>query len=106
MQKSLDVLYLTRKLLSFNTINPPGQEHECAKYIGRLLEDGGFNTSYYEFAKGRTSLIARIENNGNKAPICFTGHIDTVPLVLLTGRKIPLVVDLMEIRFMEEVLPI
>lgn len=89
MQKDLDVLSLTRKLLSLNTINPPGQEHECAKYIGKLLEDGGFNTGYYEFAKGRPSLIARMEDNADNAPICFTGHIDTVPLGAVDWNKDP-----------------
>lgn len=89
MQKSLEVLCLTRKLLSFNTINPPGQEYDCAKYIGKLLEDGGFRTGYYEFAKGRTSLIARIGDNTDKAPICFTGHVDTVPLGAVEWEKDP-----------------
>ena len=89
MKKGLDVLSLTRKLLSFNTINPPGREHDCAKYLGNLLEDGRFKAGYYEFAEGRTSLIARIEGNGHKAPICFTGHIDTVPLGAANWKKDP-----------------
>lgn len=91
MQKGLDVLSLTRKLLSFNTINPPGQEHDCTKYIGKLLEDDGFKTSYYEFAKGRTSLIAQMGGNRDKAPICFTGHIDTVPLGAVDWKKDPFI---------------
>jgi succinyl-diaminopimelate desuccinylase len=91
MQKGLDVLSLTRKLLSFNTITPPGQEHDCTKYIGKLLEDDGFKTSYYEFAKGRTSLIAQMGGNGDKAPICFTGHIDTVPLGAVDWKKDPFI---------------
>ena len=89
MQKGLDVLSLTRKLLSFNTVNPPGQEHDCAKYIGKLLEDGGFRAGYYEFAKGRTSLIARTRDNADKPPICFTGHIDTVPLGAVEWKRDP-----------------
>jgi succinyl-diaminopimelate desuccinylase len=35
--------------------------------------------SYHEFAEARTSLIARIGRLDAK-PICFTGHIDIVPL--------------------------
>ena len=33
----------TRDLLAFNTINPPGQEEDCARHLGRLLEAAGFS---------------------------------------------------------------
>lgn len=79
MRASSDLIALTRKLISFNTINPPGQERECAHYIASLLEDGGFKVSLFEFENTRTSLVARSGNEG-ELPICFAGHIDTVPL--------------------------
>lgn len=75
-----DALSLTRKLLSFDTLNPPGLERECAGYIGKLLEPEGFKIRYHEYDEGRTNLIAAKEGGGDKAPICFTGHLDTVPL--------------------------
>jgi len=78
--RSPDPRALTRELLAFNTINPPGMERACARHLGRLLENAGFTTAYHEFADSRTSLIARIGGDGARAPICFTGHIDTVPL--------------------------
>jgi succinyl-diaminopimelate desuccinylase len=77
MGASSDLIALTRKLISFNTINPPGQERECAHYIARLLEDGGFKVSSFEFEDTRMSLVARSGNDG-ELPICFTGHIDTI----------------------------
>ena len=73
-------LELTRQLLRFDTINPPGRERSCAEHLGRILEDGGFEVGYHEFAEARTSLIARLPGSGDKPPLCFTGHIDTVPL--------------------------
>jgi len=79
MSVSSDLTALTRKLISFNTINPPGRERECAHYISNLLENGGFKVSLFEFEDTRTSLVARSGNEG-ELPICFTGHIDTVPL--------------------------
>jgi len=42
MKPSLNSIALTRKLLTFNTMNPPGQERACAEYLGKLLGDGGF----------------------------------------------------------------
>jgi succinyl-diaminopimelate desuccinylase len=79
MSASSDLIALTRKLISFNTINPPGQERECAHYIAKLLQDGGFKVKLFEFEDTRTSLVARSGDEG-ELPICFTGHIDTVPL--------------------------
>jgi len=76
----IDARALTRELLAFNTINPPGMERACAERLGAILEQAGFVTDYHEYAEGRTSLIARIGTDEAKAPICFTGHMDTVPL--------------------------
>ena len=75
-----DAVELTRKLLSFNTINPPGAEQECAAYLGSLLEASGFRVDYAAFAPTRTSVVARIGRAMDKPPLGFTGHIDTVPL--------------------------
>ena len=73
-------LQLTRDLLRFNTINPPGAERACARHLGKMLEDAGFRVAYHEFEETRTSVIAEIGGKHEKPPICFTGHIDTVPL--------------------------
>ncbi len=73
-------LQLTRELLHYNTINPPGMERDCARHLGKLLEAAGFTVSYHEFAEARTSVIATIGGRQDKPPICFTGHIDIVPL--------------------------
>ncbi|HEV7735613.1 MAG TPA: M20 family metallopeptidase [Candidatus Binatia bacterium] len=76
----MDALDLTRELLGLDTINPPGQERACADRLGGLLEEAGFTVRRYEFAPGRTSLIARLGGASDRAPLCFAGHIDTVPL--------------------------
>ena len=80
MTTRLDPRALTRELLAFNTINPPGMERACARFLGAKLERAGFRTTYHEFAESRTSLIAEIGGDAKRPPICFTGHIDTVPL--------------------------
>lgn len=82
-------LSLTRKLLSFNTINPPGKERACAQYLGSLLQEGGFQLRYYEFDEERTSLLAHRQGIGKKDAICFNGHIDTVPLGAAMWGKDP-----------------
>jgi len=76
----IDAVELTRQLIRFNTINPPGNEQACAEHLGAILEQSGFQISYHAFGPGRTSLVARIGGDAERPPLCFTGHIDTVPL--------------------------
>ena len=71
---------LSRELVAFNTINPPGRELACIKHLENILAASGLATSVHEFAKDRANLIARIGSAGDKPPLCFTGHVDTVPL--------------------------
>ena len=81
--------HLTRELLHFNTINPPGMERECARFLGKLLGEAGFDVKYHEFAEHRTSVIATIGGRHAKPPICFTGHIDIVPLGVAKWMRDP-----------------
>lgn len=75
-----DVIALTRSLLRFDTVNPPGRERDCARHIGAMLQAWGFRIDYHEFAEARTSVIARAGGSGSRLPLCLTGHIDVVPL--------------------------
>src|SRR5229473_5963 len=75
-----DAIALTRSLLRFETVNPPGRERDCARHAGALLADWGFRVEYHEYAEGRTSVIARAGGSPSKAPLCLTGHLDVVPL--------------------------
>ncbi|HEX5091755.1 MAG TPA: M20 family metallopeptidase [Burkholderiales bacterium] len=75
-----DAVAVTRELLRFDTVNPPGRERDCARYAGALLESWGYRVDYHDFEDGRTSVIARMGGNDVKAPLCLTGHLDVVPL--------------------------
>jgi succinyl-diaminopimelate desuccinylase len=79
-----DAVSLTRSLLNFDTVNPPGRERDCARYAGSLLEEWGYKVDYYEYEDARTSVIARAGGSDAgseaKAPLCLTGHLDVVPI--------------------------
>lgn len=77
---TIDAVTLTRQLIRFKTINPPGEEQACAEHLGRLLEDAGFHCQYVGMGPGRANLIARIGGTGDALPLALTGHIDVVPL--------------------------
>jgi succinyl-diaminopimelate desuccinylase len=88
MSKVPSPVELTRALVAFDTVNPRSPERPCALHLARLLEEGGFAVAMHEFAPGRTSLVART-GGGGRPPICFAGHIDTVPLGALPWSRDP-----------------
>lgn len=75
-----NVISLTRKLISFNTINPPGNENEIALFIGNLLSVNGFKVEYIPFENERLHIIAEKGCTSVNHPVVFSGHFDTVPL--------------------------
>jgi succinyl-diaminopimelate desuccinylase len=77
---SHDAVSLTKALLRFDTVNPPGRERDCARYAGAMLQEWGYTVEYFDFQEGRTSVVARAGGSDRKAPLCLTGHLDVVPL--------------------------
>jgi succinyl-diaminopimelate desuccinylase len=81
MPQTPDAVALTQRLIGFDTINPPGRERACAAYLADLLEAAGFATKMHAIGADRASLVASLQGPDNDGPpLCFTGHIDTVPL--------------------------
>lgn len=76
----IDPVELSRELIAFNTINPPGNELGCIQHLEKILAGAGLETSVQNFAPDRANLIARVGGDNSKPPLCFTGHVDTVPL--------------------------
>lgn len=89
MSKPLDAVELTKQIVRMNTINPPGDEELCAHHLGALLEAAGCSVAYHSLGEKRASLVARIGGSSDKAPLCLTGHIDTVPLGAASWSKDP-----------------
>jgi succinyl-diaminopimelate desuccinylase len=75
----IDPVELACRLIRFDTVNPPGRELECARYLESVLSQAGFRTQLVPMGDERASLIAR-RGGGRGKPIVFTGHIDVVPL--------------------------
>jgi succinyl-diaminopimelate desuccinylase len=82
-----DLVELTRDLIRFPTINPPGEAYQpCAEYIGNRLAKRGFEIEYVRGvdspgdsdAYPRTNVIARREGSGAGPCVHFNGHIDVV----------------------------
>ncbi|MEA9603760.1 M20 family metallopeptidase [Polynucleobacter sp. JS-JIR-II-c23] len=85
-----DPIELTQDLIRFNTINPPGNEDQVCNYLAKLLESVGYECHKIEFAPHRMSLVAKIGACTEQKPsICFTGHVDVVPLGARTWKYEP-----------------
>ena len=84
-----DAVSLTRDLLRFDTVNPPGLERDCAHTAARMLQDAGFTVEFQEYEKDRTSVVARAGGKAGKDPLCLTGHLDVVPLGTRKWSKDP-----------------
>ncbi len=69
---------LLRRLLRFDTSNPPGGERECIAWIGGLLEQLGCDVRVFAQEPERPNLIARLAGRGASAPLLLQGHVDVV----------------------------
>ncbi|MEI4264334.1 M20/M25/M40 family metallo-hydrolase, partial [Roseovarius sp. D0-M9] len=82
MSDTITGLELTKRLIAFDTINPPGNEADCIKYLADLLEPAGFELTWHDWRPNRPNLIARLPATeaAARAPLVYSGHVDTVPL--------------------------
>ena len=90
----VDAVELTRSLIRYETINPPGNERPCAEYLGAMLEAAGFSIRYDAMGDNRANLIARIGGSTEKKPLCFSGHTDVVPLGAAPWTVSPFAADI------------
>ncbi|WP_104401134.1 M20 family metallopeptidase [Vibrio penaeicida] len=85
----MDAVSLTQRLVSFQTLNPPGNEFECAEYLKKLLILEGFTVRTHTFGENRFNLVAKLSGRQNGPALGFTGHMDTVPLGNASWGKEP-----------------
>ena len=84
----MNALELSRELIRYDTINPPGLERACVEYLAGVLEGAGFTVRTSEYAPDRTSLVARLGDSSGRA-LAFAGHVDTVPLGAMPWTRDP-----------------
>lgn len=67
-----------RRLIQFDTTNPPGNEFPLASYLKKVLSAEGIETRLFEPHPGRGAVVARIRGNGRKRPVLLLAHMDVV----------------------------
>jgi succinyl-diaminopimelate desuccinylase len=82
-----ELVELTRELIRFPTVNPPGEAYQpCAEFIGRRLSARGFSVQYVRAAGTpgdsqrypRMNVIARHQGGSPGPCVHFNSHIDVV----------------------------
>ncbi|HEV7255513.1 MAG TPA: acetylornithine deacetylase/succinyl-diaminopimelate desuccinylase family protein [Mesorhizobium sp.] len=86
-QRTDELVDLTRELIRFPTVNPPGEAYRpCAEFLGQRLRRGGFAI---EFVRGhgspgdtdrfpRVNVVGRREGGRPGPTVHFNGHLDVV----------------------------
>jgi acetylornithine deacetylase/succinyl-diaminopimelate desuccinylase-like protein len=74
-----DVRGLLGRLVAADTTNPPGNEDRAVAIGAELLRTEGIAFETFEFAPGRTNLVARLRGDGSARPVLLLAHVDVVP---------------------------
>ncbi len=74
-----EAVALTRDLIAFQTVNPPGAELPLVEFLAQRLDAAGFTCTIQTIGEGRANLLARIGRR-DVPGLAFTGHVDVVPL--------------------------
>lgn len=80
---------LLRRLVRFDTTNPPGNESECVSYIKGLLAEAGCESTILASVAARPNLIARLGGQGSARPLLLYGHLDVVTTANQSWRYPP-----------------
>ena len=69
---------LLQQYVQKNTVNPPGNEIEGARFIAEIFDKAGVEYEIAESAAGRANIWAKIEG-GDKPGLLLLHHMDVVP---------------------------
>jgi succinyl-diaminopimelate desuccinylase len=83
-----EAVAFTSAMIRIPTINPPGDLYEeCARFIGHVLADSGFETEYYAaegrpehtVAHPRINVVGSRRGRADRPVVHLNGHFDVVP---------------------------
>ena len=75
-----EAVNILSKYLQINTVNPPGNETEGAKFLQEILKNEGIESDIYESQLGRGSLITKYLGEESVSDLILLHHLDVVPV--------------------------
>ena len=85
MINKIRLIKLTKKVISVNSENPPGNELALAKFIEKDMRALGLHVKTYTYTKKRPNIVATLKGalpraKAAKEALLLTPHFDTVPI--------------------------
>jgi acetylornithine deacetylase/succinyl-diaminopimelate desuccinylase-like protein len=80
MEKELqeETAEVLARLISFDTVNPPGDERACQEWLAGYLEDAGLEVELHGAEPERPNLVATLRGREEGPVIGYLSHVDTV----------------------------
>ncbi len=69
-----------QQYIRVNTVNPPGNEIEGAKFLKKIFDSDSIHSEIFEPLPGRGNLLAVLKGSGKKKPLLLLNHMDVVPV--------------------------
>jgi acetylornithine deacetylase/succinyl-diaminopimelate desuccinylase-like protein len=74
-----EAVHYLREYIRIETVNPPGNEIEGARFFQKIFERESVPSQIFEPSPGRGNLLATLKGSGAKKPILLLNHMDVVP---------------------------
>src|SRR5687768_10313535 len=83
-----EIVAFTSELIRLPTVNPPGEHYDdCARLIGKMLVECGFETEYlpaegspeHTQAHPRINVVGTRRGRAERPAVHLNGHYDVVP---------------------------
>ena len=78
-QLSEEATRYLQEYIRIQTVNPPGNEREGAKFLKKIFEKESIPCQIFEPSPGRGSILATLTGSGKKKSVLLLSHIDVVP---------------------------
>jgi succinyl-diaminopimelate desuccinylase len=88
--ENIDVSKICQDIVRINSINPPGDELNLARYCGDFLRGIGFEVSLLKHSENRASVLACLKGSGQVPGVMVCSHMDTVPVGEVPWQHDPL----------------
>lgn len=75
-----EAIHYLQEYIRIQTVNPPGNEIEGAKFFKRIFDSESIPCEIFEPSPGRGNLIATLKGSGEKKPLLLLNHMDVVPV--------------------------
>src|SRR4030043_9124 len=75
-----EATHYLQEYLRIDTVNPPGNEVEGARFFKNIFDTESIPCQVFEPSPGRGSLLATLKGTSEKRPILLLNHIDVVPV--------------------------